>query len=110
MGAAATGRTVAVVGLGRVGLPLAVCFADRGLDVIGVDVDARRVQAVAAGRMPFMETGMQSVLDRVRGAGRMRCTTSVAEAALADDIVLTLGAGDVGQHSRTLFAARGVRA
>ena len=37
---------VAVIGLGRIGLPLAISFADRGLRVIGVDIDARRLQAV----------------------------------------------------------------
>ena len=37
---------VAVIGLGRVGLPLALAFADRGLSVVGVDVDAARLDAV----------------------------------------------------------------
>jgi UDP-N-acetyl-D-mannosaminuronic acid dehydrogenase len=44
---------VAVVGLGRVGLPLALSFADRGRTVLGIDRDAERLAAVAAGRMPF---------------------------------------------------------
>ncbi|MDQ3723063.1 MAG: 3-hydroxyacyl-CoA dehydrogenase NAD-binding domain-containing protein, partial [Actinomycetota bacterium] len=37
---------VAVIGLGRVGLPLAISFAERGLTVLGVDKDAERLQAV----------------------------------------------------------------
>ena len=48
---------VAVVGLGRVGLPLALSFADRGLDVIGVERVPATLAAVEAGRMPFHETG-----------------------------------------------------
>ncbi len=87
----ATAPTVAVVGLGRVGLPLAICFADRGLNVLGVDVDPNRVAAVRRGRMPFEETGMQEVLDRVKETGRLECSETVADAARADHIVLTLG-------------------
>ena len=49
--------SVAVVGLGRVGLPLALSFADRGLHVIGVEREQAIIDAVAGGRMPFNETG-----------------------------------------------------
>jgi UDP-N-acetyl-D-mannosaminuronic acid dehydrogenase len=82
---------VCVIGLGRVGLPLALTFADRGLDVLGVDIDDARLMTVADGRMPFEETGMQAVLDRVLPTGRLSLSTSLAEAARADHIVLTLG-------------------
>ena len=58
---------VAVIGLGRVGLPLALAFADAGLDVIGVDNAAEHLAAIRAGRMPFDEPGAQAVLDRVGG-------------------------------------------
>ncbi|MGH2942912.1 MAG: NAD-binding protein, partial [Solirubrobacteraceae bacterium] len=54
---------VAVIGLGRVGLPLAISFADRGLRVLGVDKDAERLQAVRDARMPFAEPGGQEALD-----------------------------------------------
>ena len=83
--------TVAVIGLGRVGLPLALSFADRGLEVIGVDRDARRLDAVRSGRMPFEELGTQELLERVVAGTRLTVTDSVREAARADDIVLTLG-------------------
>ncbi len=82
---------VAVVGLGRVGLPLALSFADRGLRVIGIDNDPRRLDAVGAGRMPFEETGAQEVLDRVHAGGALSLGDSVAEAAGARQIVITLG-------------------
>ena len=58
---------VSVIGLGRVGLPLALSFADRGLRVIGIDNDAARLGAVREGVMPFEETGAQELLDRVHG-------------------------------------------
>src|SRR3954449_11550470 len=82
---------VAVIGLGRVGLPLALSFADRGLDVIGVERVPGTLEAVEAGRMPFHETGTQEVLDRVRESGRLRVTPHVQDAAEAEHIVLTLG-------------------
>jgi UDP-N-acetyl-D-glucosamine dehydrogenase len=40
---------VAVIGLGYVGLPLAVAFAERGFPVVGIDVDARKVEALKRG-------------------------------------------------------------
>ena len=83
--------SVAVIGLGRVGLPLALSFADRGLDVIGVERVPSVLEAIERGRMPFEETGTQELLDRVRGRGGMRCTSDVRDAARADHIVLTLG-------------------
>ncbi len=82
---------VAVVGLGRVGLPLALSFADRGLSTIGVDNDPVRLGAVGEGRMPFAETGAQELLERVRASGRLALSDRVADAARAKQIVLTLG-------------------
>lgn len=83
--------SVAVVGLGRVGLPLALSFADRGLQVIGVDNDPARLGAVGEGRMPFEEPGAQEMLDRVRAAGTLRLSERVADAAGARHVVITLG-------------------
>jgi UDP-N-acetyl-D-glucosamine dehydrogenase len=47
-------RTIGVIGLGYVGLPLAVAFAREGCNVIGVDVDARKIEAIEAGE-PYVE-------------------------------------------------------
>ncbi|HET6509468.1 MAG TPA: nucleotide sugar dehydrogenase [Baekduia sp.] len=80
---------VAVIGLGRVGLPLALAFADAGLSVIGVDNDPTRIEALRAGRMPFDEPGAQAVLDRVRE--RLTLADRAADAHPARHIVLTLG-------------------
>jgi UDP-N-acetyl-D-mannosaminuronic acid dehydrogenase len=82
---------VAVVGLGRVGLPLALSFADRGLRVLGIDNDPVRLNALRAGAMPFEETGAQELLERVRAAGRLQLAERAGEAARARHIVLTLG-------------------
>ena len=84
-------RAVSVIGLGRVGLPLALSLADRGLDVIGVDRDQDRLDAVREGRMPFQENGGQEVMDRVHASGRLVVSDRVVDAARARHIVLTLG-------------------
>ncbi|MHB1469821.1 MAG: nucleotide sugar dehydrogenase, partial [Solirubrobacteraceae bacterium] len=82
---------VAVVGLGRVGLPLALCFADRGLKTIGVDRDEARLGALRGGRMPFEEPGAQELLDGVLRSGALSLSEHVGSAAAARQIVLTLG-------------------
>ena len=91
MNASQSSADVAVVGLGRVGLPLALSFADRGLRVVGVDNDPFRLGAVREGRMPFEETDAQEVLDRVHASGRLTLSERVVDAAQARQIVITLG-------------------
>ena len=86
-----TPRSVSVIGLGRVGLPLALCFADRGLSVLGVDHDQTVLDAIRAGRMPFSEAGTQEMLDRVIASGRLDLAERAVDAARADDIVITIG-------------------
>jgi UDP-N-acetyl-D-mannosaminuronic acid dehydrogenase len=85
------GYDVAVIGLGRVGLPLAITFADGGLSVLGVDKDPDRLAAVAGGRMPFKEPGTEEPLRRALAAGRLDLSEHAGDAAQADAIVLTLG-------------------
>jgi UDP-N-acetyl-D-mannosaminuronic acid dehydrogenase len=87
-------RYISVIGLGRVGLPLALSFADRGLRVLGVDHDTTKLDSLRDGRMPFAEPGCQAILDRLHegtSAGRFELADRAADAAQADDIVLTLG-------------------
>ncbi len=83
--------SVSIIGLGRVGLPLALCFADRGLQVLGIDHDPAVIESLRAGRMPFSETGTQALLDRVRPTGRLQLGDRAADATQADDIVITIG-------------------
>ncbi len=86
-----TTAEVAVIGLGRVGLPLALSFADRGLSTIGIDNDPARLGSVESGTMPFEETGAQALLDRVGADGRLTLSERVADGANAKHIVITLG-------------------
>jgi UDP-N-acetyl-D-glucosamine dehydrogenase len=77
--------TVGVIGLGYVGLPLAVAFAQEGCDVIGVDIDARKVEAIAAG-----ESYVEDVPDRALAAvrDRLRASTGNGELARADAVLI----------------------
>src|ERR1700752_4073324 len=84
-------RFISVIGLGRVGLPLALCFADRGLRVLGVDHDAAVLESLRAGRMPFNEADTQEMLERVQRTGRFELSDRAADAARAGDIVITIG-------------------
>ena len=91
MTAAPAPYDVAVIGLGRVGLPLALCFADRGRRVLGIDSDPEILTAVRDGRMPFAESGTQELLDRAMAAGLLDLADRDADAAQAPNIVITLG-------------------
>src|SRR5919106_3463099 len=78
---------ISVIGLGRVGLPLALAFADAGLRVLVVDKDPERLEAVRSRRMPFKEPRTDELLARVELDVSARAT----DAAQSDAIVLTLG-------------------
>src|SRR5690349_9179229 len=78
---------VCVIGLGRVGLPLALSFADAGLSVLGVDNDPDVLAALRERRMPFKEPGTDELLGRVD----LELSHRAADGASARPIVLTLG-------------------
>jgi UDPglucose 6-dehydrogenase len=63
---------VRVVGQGYVGLTTALFLADRGHDVLGLDVDPHRVRMLEAGRMPFAEPSLADALGRLAHTSRMR--------------------------------------
>jgi UDP-N-acetyl-D-glucosamine dehydrogenase len=77
--------TVGVIGLGYVGLPLAVAFAQKGCDVIAVDVDSRKIEALAAGES-YIEDVSSEQLAQV--AGRIHATTRYARLAKADAVLI----------------------
>lgn len=80
---------IAVVALGKIGLPLAVQFADSGHDVVGVDVNQRAVDTINAGREPFPgEAHLQDKLAELIPAGRLRATTDYADAIPGADVVV----------------------
>jgi UDP-N-acetyl-D-mannosaminuronic acid dehydrogenase len=84
--------TVAVAGMGRVGLPLGIAFASAGLTVRGLEVDPQRRRAIELGKMPFHEPDADQALVEVVSAGRLTVTDHPAEAIQdADAVVLSVG-------------------
>lgn len=79
---------ITVVGLGQVGLPTAVLFANAGYGVVGVDAREELVQAIASSKLPFGEPGIENLLERVLGTGKLRLATSVAEATRIADVII----------------------
>ncbi|MBE6475735.1 MAG: nucleotide sugar dehydrogenase [Actinomyces succiniciruminis] len=80
---------IAVVALGKIGLPLAVQYAGKGHEVIGVDVNPATVEAVNAAREPFPgEAELADRLARLVPAGALRATTDYAEAIPGADAVV----------------------
>jgi UDP-N-acetyl-D-glucosamine dehydrogenase len=79
--------SIGIVGLGYVGLPLAVAFAEEGQDVVGVDIDARKVEAVHAGR-----SYVEDVADERVAAfrDRIKATTRYAELARVEAILIAV--------------------
>ncbi|MFI9828607.1 UDP-glucose dehydrogenase family protein [Streptomyces sp. NPDC051913] len=81
-----------VIGTGYVGAVHAACMADIGHEVLGVDIDPERIAVLAAGRPPFYEPGLSELLKRALDTGRLRFTTSLAEAGgFADTHFLCVG-------------------
>ncbi|CAL9285469.1 UDP-glucose 6-dehydrogenase [Streptomyces sp. enrichment culture] len=76
-----TDMRLTVIGTGYVGAVHAACMAEIGHEVLGVDIDAERIGALAAGRPPFYEPGLPGLLKRMVDTGRLRFTTSLVEAA-----------------------------
>jgi len=82
---------ICVVALGKIGLPLAVQFASKGHEVIGVDINPDTVASVNAGQEPFPgETDLQTKLAEAVGSGRLRATTDYADGVPGADVVVVV--------------------
>jgi UDP-N-acetyl-D-mannosaminuronic acid dehydrogenase len=83
--------TVAVYGLGKMGLPLAAVFADKGARVIGVDVDQKLVNEINKGRCPIAnEPGLPEMIKANVERQRLSATTDGVAAAKESDVMLIL--------------------
>ncbi len=77
--------TVAIIGLGYVGLPLAVAFAESGLRVIGIDVDPSKVDAINQGRS-YIEDVPSERVAQLAGSGKLSATTDFGALACCDAV------------------------
>src|SRR3990170_3079241 len=83
---------VTMIGSGYVGLVSGACFADFGHDVICVDKDERKIDALLEGRMPIYEPGLDQLVASNVAAGRLRFTTDLQEGVTdADGVFIAVG-------------------
>jgi UDPglucose 6-dehydrogenase len=82
---------VAFVGLGYVGLCTATVMASKGIRIIGVDIDDRRVEQLRKGQPPFHEPLLQPMLKAALRKKRMEFTTDASQVAEARSTFLTVG-------------------
>lgn len=102
-------KNVAVIGLGYIGLPTAAVLAQAGKTVIGVDIKQETVDAVNAGRVPFVEEGLETVVAGAVAQGKLSAQVETPE---ADAYIVSVPTPFKGDHDADLSyieaAARGI--
>ncbi len=100
---------ISVIGTGYLGAVHAACMAELGFDVVGIDVDAAKIEALAAGVAPFYEPDFDTLLQRTLASGRLSFTTDMAAAKGADVHFICVGtpqqAGSLAADLTYVFAA-----
>ncbi len=92
---------IAMVGSGYVGLVSGACFAEFGVRVTCIDIDAQKVSMLQAGKLPIYEPGLEELVKRNVESGRLHFTTDL-EAAIRDNLVVFLAVGTPQDpHGRT---------
>ena len=79
---------VAIVGMGRVGLPLGIAFVRAGLTVAGLEVDAQRRSAIRLGKLPFHEPGAEEALGEAVTSGMLTVSDDPTDVVPSADIVV----------------------
>lgn len=98
---------IAILGLGYVGITAAACLASQGHDVIGIDPNPTKVEAVLAGRSPVTEPGLNEMIAQAREQGLITAaTTLIPEVASCDLAIVCVGTPSAadGSHNMTYIA------
>jgi UDPglucose 6-dehydrogenase len=82
---------ISVIGCGYLGAVHASAMAELGHEVVGIDIDERKIGALAAGRPPFYEPGLPEILTSATASGRLRFSTDIADAAGAEVHFIAVG-------------------
>jgi UDPglucose 6-dehydrogenase len=82
---------ISVIGCGYLGAVHAACMAKLGHDVVGIDVDEQKIQALAVATAPFYEPGLEQLLEEVQATGRLAFTTDMSAASGRDVHFICVG-------------------
>ena len=101
---------IAMIGIGYVGLVSGICFSDFGHDVVCVDKDPAKIEQLNAGHVPIFEPGLEALMTKNVGAGRLSFTLDLASAMKgADAVFIAVGTptrrGDGHADLTYVFAA-----
>ncbi len=90
---------ITVFGMGKMGLPLAAVFADKGAKVMGVDIDEERVKRINNGENPVPEEpGLEELIKKNVAEGRLKATTDGVKASKESDIMIILVPTMIDDH------------
>ncbi len=102
---------ICVIGSGYVGLVTGACLADFGMNVVGVDKDHSKVEALSRGKVPIYEPGLDTLVQKNMTEGRLRFTTELAPAIEeAQAIFIAVGTPPKSDGSADLTFIREVAA
>ena len=99
---------VSVIGTGYLGATHAAGMAELGFDVIGIDNDPAKIEALAAGQVPFHEPGLPTLLSEHAASGRLRFDTALSAAAEADVHFICVGTPQSATGAADLTALHAV--
>ncbi len=80
---------ICIVGTGYVGLVSGACFSEYGFDVTCIDVDADKIARLQQGNIPIYEPGLEDLVERNAGAGRLKFTTDLGTTVADSEVVFT---------------------
>ncbi|MEK7136653.1 MAG: UDP-glucose/GDP-mannose dehydrogenase family protein [Patescibacteria group bacterium] len=89
-----------VIGTGYVGLVSAACFAEIGHDVIGVDIDATKIEKLKKGECPIYEPGLPELLEKHLKTGKISFTTNLDEAIRSAPLIMAAVGTPLGEGRR----------
>ncbi len=90
---------LSVIGCGYLGAVHAACMVELGHEVVGIDVDAAKIELLAAGRPPFFEPGLPELLTSAMASGRLSFTTDMSAAKDASVHFIAVGTPQLGDSN-----------